>query len=277
MTEVTASPTGRPDLHEQFERDGFVVVRALFTPEEVNTIGEAFMTAAAAGPVEGLSDVPKGATANDPLAAYPRMLHPHKHEQLEVGRLAKDFLLDPRVGAILEVLFGEEPLAAQTMFYFKPPGARGQALHQDNFYLRVSPGTCMAAWLAVDDADEHNGGMVVVPGSHHLDVACPERADPNVSFVRDVVPVPDGLDEVTVRLRAGDVLFFNGSLIHGSYPNTSADRFRRSLIAHYVPASCEEVSSWYRPLLRFDQQAVEVAAATGGGPCGDFQEVGGPH
>ena len=44
-------------------------------------------------------------------------------------------------------LLGNEPYAAQTMVYFKPAGSRGQALHQDNYYLRVHPGTCMAAWM----------------------------------------------------------------------------------------------------------------------------------
>ena len=51
--------------------------------------------------------------------------------------------------SVLTQLLGVEPLAVQTMLYFKPAGARGQALHQDNFYLRVQPGTCMAAWLAL--------------------------------------------------------------------------------------------------------------------------------
>jgi hypothetical protein len=32
------------------------------------------------------------------------------------------------------------------MIYFKAAGARGQALHQDQYYLRVNPGTCCAAW-----------------------------------------------------------------------------------------------------------------------------------
>jgi hypothetical protein len=55
------------------------------------------------------------------------------------------WLLDPRLGDCLTTLLGVEPYAVQTMLYFKPPGSRGQALHQDNFYLRVQPGTCLNA------------------------------------------------------------------------------------------------------------------------------------
>ena len=37
-------------------------------------------------------------------------------------------------------------------------------------------------------------------------------------------------------MKAGDVLFFHGKTIHGSPPNVTNDRFRRSFICHYVGA-----------------------------------------
>ena len=55
-----------------------------------------------------------------------------------------------------------------------------------------------------------------------------------------------------VNMKAGDVMFFNGSVIHGSYPNTSRDRFRRAFICHYVPRSTAELSKWYRAPMSFD-------------------------
>ena len=64
-----------------------------------------------------------------------------------------------------------------------------------------------------------------------------------VHFTDLVVEPPPGLTPQMMELEAGDVLFFNGSVIHGSTPNTSADRFRRSLIFHYVPASTVEMSA----------------------------------
>jgi ectoine hydroxylase-related dioxygenase (phytanoyl-CoA dioxygenase family) len=173
-------------------------------------------------------------------------------------------------------LLGEAPIAAQSMFYWKPPGARGQALHQDNFYLKVHPGTCIAAWVAIDPADRENGGLSVVPGSHRMDLFCPEEADPGTSFTREFVPVPSGLNSVPTNLDAGDVLFFGGNLIHGSEPNRTADRFRRSFICHYIGESARELSRWYRPIYRFDGTEVEIGDATGGGPCGDIAGSG-PH
>ena len=266
-TETSAGLT--PAQKTQFERDGFLVLRGLFSPTEAAAIRDAFMDANADGPVPGLSSIGEGIVdPSDPLAFYPRMMNPHLQPARVVGTIARDFLLDPRLRPVLSDLFDEEPLGVQTMFYFKPAGARGQELHQDNFYLRVKPGTCLAAWLAVDDVDAGNGGMKVVPGSHREEVACPQKADAAVSFTTDYVPVPEGMEAVHCDMRAGDVLFFNGSLIHGSTPNTSPDRFRRSLIAHYVPRFSQELSPWYKSPLSFDGAVVPIAEATGGGPCG---------
>jgi len=226
------------------------------------------------GPIEGLSEIrgARGAySQDDPLAFYPRMMMPHLHDELAVGPLALQYMIDPRFRPYLSALLDGEPVGVQTMFYFKPPGARGQELHQDNFYLRVKPGTCAAAWIALDDADEENGGMMVVPGTVNYQIVCPESADAATSFTTDFVRPPEGTEAVAVDLKAGDVLFFNGSIIHGSTPNRSRDRFRRALICHYIPEG-HVVGRFYadRPR-RFDGSIVEVEVSPDGGPCGTAQ------
>lgn len=261
----------------RFNEEGYLILRGLFSPDEAAEIRETFMAQAAEGPVEGLSDIRRFLGPDDPLAFYPRMMHPHRHPDKPVGPLALRRMLDPRLNAVLRGLFDDTPIAAQSMFYFKPPGARGQDFHQDNFYLRVRPGTCIAMWLAIDDADRDNGGMVVIPGSHRMDIVCPERSDPDRFFTTEHIPLPPGMREQPVDLTAGDVLFFNGSLIHGSYPNTSRDRFRRAFICHYIPEGCVEVSQGYRPLLTFDGAVVSRDPAQGGGPCGTVHEPASPH
>ena len=71
-------------------------------------------------------DNPQLLPDDDPLKAYPRIIHSHRFDKLSL-----DWLLDGRMRHWTTALLGREPYAAQTMFYFKPPGARGQALHQD--------------------------------------------------------------------------------------------------------------------------------------------------
>ncbi|GAA5193499.1 hypothetical protein GCM10023322_55660 [Rugosimonospora acidiphila] len=79
------------------------------------------------------------------------------------------------------------------------------------------------------------------------------------------------------EMKAGDVLFFHGSLVHGSRPNTSVDRFRRSLIFHYVPTTSREVARFYQPLLTSAGDDVTIDESADGGPCGEGWQHPEPH
>jgi len=254
---------------EQFENEGYFVARGLLSAAEVVAFRERFMEIQreALAPETPLRAFYQPQTMDeadgDMLKHFPRIMHPHRFDEA-----SRAMMLNPKVDSILRDFFGEEALAAQSMLYFKPPGARGQALHQDNFYLKVSPGTCIAAWLSLDDADSENGTLFVVPGSHREKVLCPHAADLTRSFTTEEVDIPEGLSAIEVPLQAGDILFFNGSLIHGSYPNTSRERFRRAFICHYVGMATTEMNSGYYPLHTFDGQTLERGHAEGGGVCG---------
>ncbi|QHW31809.1 phytanoyl-CoA dioxygenase family protein [Paenibacillus rhizovicinus] len=258
---------------EQFAEEGYVIARQLFGSEQVAEIRACFAKVVEEGRVPGYFE-PKTAeeAQGEPLLMYPRILYPHR-----ILDTARRYMLDAQVIAALTALFGEEPLAAQSMFYFKPPGGRGQALHQDNYYLQADPGTCIAAWTAIDDADQENGGLVLVPKTHRSAIQCPHEADPALSYFRDEVDLPEDAVIVPADMKAGDVLFFNGSTIHGSYPNRSADRFRRSFICHYVGVSTLRLGHHiHDDLHAADGSIVKVASNESGGPCGTAYEFE-PH
>ncbi|MGP4114600.1 phytanoyl-CoA dioxygenase family protein [Streptomyces sp. 4N509B] len=272
-TGTTAPPILTDAALRRFTDEGYVVARGLFDPAEIEELRGAFTALREAGRIPGHFEprTTESTGDTDPLHAYPRVMHPH-----EVNEVALRYLTDPRLARALRLLMGEEVLAAQSMFYFKPPGARGQALHQDNFYLRVEPGTCVAAWVACDVIDRANGGLEVVPGTHRMELFCPEEADASVSFAREYVPPPPGLTPVAVDMDPGDVLFFNGSLVHGSQPNQTTDRFRRSFIGHYVGRSATRIGSFYRTISMRGER-VPLAESVGAGPCGTEFPPAGPH
>ncbi|MFH5182172.1 phytanoyl-CoA dioxygenase family protein [Paenibacillus sp. TAB 01] len=118
----------------------------------------------------------------------------------------------------------------------------------------------------MDPADEENGGLMVVPRSNRFAVECPNTADPAVSFTKEEVKVPEGYEAVPAVMEAGDVLFFNGSVIHGSYPNRSADRFRRAFICHYSDADTNRIGKYYKPLYRHDGTEVFLEDNEDAGP-----------
>lgn len=252
-----------------FAENGYVVVRQLFGSQEVARLRDYYMELRASGSYPG-DLVGVDSSSSDPLRRYPRMIHMHHWDETSLK-----WLLEPRLNEVLSGLLGREPYAVQTMLYFKPAGARGQALHQDQYFLRARPGTCMAAWLALDDCDEANGCMQVIPGSHNWPLLCTTQADTKNSFSDVTVPLPEEQQVEPVVMQTGDVLFFNGTLVHGSYPNTTKDRFRRSLIGHYISGEAEQVSKFMKPILRMDGTEVDLEASLPGGPCGVWVEEDG--
>ena len=256
-------------LKDQFDNQGFVVIPQLFSAQEVDVIREHFMALNArkqGGFDDNITD------SNDPLRNYPRMVHPHRWDEISLK-----WLLDHRLRKWTTSLLEQEPYAAQTMFYFKPAGSRGQALHQDQRSLEVQPGTCLAAWMAIDYSDEENGCMQVIPNTQDLPKLCLIDADTRTSFTDATVPLADWMKPEFVKMNPGDVLFFNGQVIHGSGPNTSQNRFRRALIAHYVAGEAEKVAQFYHPLLTFDGEPVEVGTSETGGPCGVWVDKNGKN
>jgi phytanoyl-CoA hydroxylase len=219
---------------EIFDRDGYFVARSVFSVAEVEVVREHYMRLRAQGPKPGdMGGDPSRGDA-DPLNKFARMINMHDWDETTL-RWQKD----PRLVSTAEGLVGDQVVLCQTMIYFKPPGARGQALHQDNQYLRKYP--IVAAWVALDDCDEDNGQLVMVPGSHAGGIRPVRYADTAVSFTHGESELPPGSRELGITMKAGDVIFFGGFTIHGSHPNRTSDRFRRSLSIHYYAAHTQEL------------------------------------
>ncbi len=272
MTQIDRSPESALTA-DTYGDLGIAHVPAVLSRSEVDVICDAFMDVIEHDRSVGFEDyVP----ADDPLARYPRVVHPHRRTDLAAGRLARRWMLHPRIYDLVTEMIGPA-FAAQSMFYFKPPGARGQALHQDNIFLQAHPETCLAAWIAIDRCDADNGGLMVVPGSHRYELQCLEETDSSESFTSRGVALPDGMEVQQTVLAPGDVLFFHGSTVHGSGRNRTPDRFRRSLIFHYVPQESVEISAFYNPLLTPSGEEVSVAESTDGGACGVGWNAAGPH
>lgn len=247
---------------QQFDERGYLIRKQLFSKEEVELLKNHYMDLRLQGNHPG-DTYQIDPNSSDPLKIYPRMLMMHRWDELSLK-----WLLDQRIADTLQALLEQDVYAVQTMIYFKPPKARGQALHQDQYYLRVQPGTCIAAWMALDPCDDENGCLRVVPGSQNWPLLCTTKADTTQSFTDVTVPVPEGSEVVPMVMEPGDVLFFNGQVVHGSGPNRSEDRFRRSLIGHYIAGDAREVWKWYHPALRMDGTVVDLNVSESGGTCG---------
>ena len=147
---------------------------------------------------------------------------------------------------------------ASTTFFCKPsnPLEYGSIWHQDNFAPMAPNGNnYINLAIIVDDADETNGSLIVVPKSHKFGML---SFDPSPNFSRDekgrivqIAPIgdakklsdyrdPDGnilsdeLPTKQLRYKAGDILVVNGLLLHKADKNMHPTRWRRTIYSVYI-------------------------------------------
>jgi len=257
---------------ESYEAEGYCVVDNVYPPAELNVM-ETFFEDFKVQDYKAFGDyigTDNGLADNhtvkfddiDPSKELLRAMHPHRFSSQ-----VKQWYLHPRIAQVLAFLLECPALAAQTMYYYKPPQSVGQGMHQDNFFLLSEPATCIATWTPLDDTDEENGCLKVVQGSHREEILCPPTKEDKKTSILDMVQKSN---IVPICMKRGQTLFFSGQLIHGSEPNHSHTRSRRTFIGHYVDNMTENLARFYHPVLDMQGNVVRhVAVDQSGGPCQD--------
>lgn len=252
-----------PDYLTQFQREGYCIVDDIYSKDEIDEM-ETFFDDYISNGLPVFSNGDTKASDVDPKKEILRAMHPHRHAERP-----KQWMMHPNIVEVLTHLFGREPLGAQTMYYYKPPGSVGQGMHQDNFYLLTSPQPCIGAWTPIDDADTENGCLHLIPRTQGKGIICKDTGESwkglhtHMKGIEDLKPIP-------VTVKRGQTLFFHGELPHGSGPNHSKTRSRRTFIGHYCAEATKEISKFYFPILDKDFNEVSgIHEYAGGGPCQD--------
>ena len=149
-----------------------------------------------------------------------------------------DLALDSRILDYVQDLLGEDLICTMTHYFCKEPGdTKRVTWHQDASYWPLTPSKVVTVWLAIDDADEENSAMKVIPGSH-LDGQIPfehSTAEENNVLGQSVHQAEEyGEAPVAFEMKAGQVSLHTDLLLHGSEPNTS-NRRRCGLTLRYFP------------------------------------------
>lgn len=233
------------DVH-RFERDGYIIVRGMLDPLEVTTllsVIEASLDPPLA-PVEFEADVHyPGApvSRSAPGGATPRRL---------LHAFSRDKLFQTAAGASgvierLRRLIGSDAIMLSQNHHncvmTKYPGFSSQtSWHQDIRYWSFDRPELVSTWLALGSETRENGGLLVIPGSHKLDLdrGCLDAA----LFLRtDLVSNRELIEQaVTVELSAGDMLLFHSRTFHAAGQNLTQD-IKRSLVYTYRAADNEPI------------------------------------
>ena len=217
--------------------EGFVVIDGLVDDATCDAIAAELPAFATGGyPVANLPD---DVDPDDPLTSVLAVHFPHW-----VSDVVADAVAHPAVAEVLGALTGAHlPFwdgrvkCMQSMLFSKPPGLPGQAWHQDERYIPTRDRSLIGVWIALDDADEENGCLWVLPQSHRDGRIHPLRAHGRPDEF-DPGEEAHGFEEagaVPLPVKKGGVVFFNGYLLHRSFRNRS-DRYRRALVNHYCNA-----------------------------------------
>jgi len=148
----------------------------------------------------------------------------------------------PKILDCIEALMGPDILLISTHFFTKyGEGDLAKsfvAWHQDVTYWGLQPPFAMTAWYAVDDADQENGCMRAIPGSHLQGIQEHGKAVTagNLLSINQEVSVTlaDEARAVDMPLKAGEISIHDGTVVHGSLPNRSTRR-RCGLTLRYIP------------------------------------------
>ena len=234
------------DDHARFYREnGFLVVENALSSAEVAALRQETVRICRGerGHVSGLPPVLPGDSDDDVVRRTICVHFPHK-----ISEVMYDFLAQATIVDVLTRIIGPNVKCMQSMLFIKAAGKPGQAWHQDEGFIPTRDRSLGAAWMAIDDATVENGCLWVIPGSHKRGIIYPHREHEDERF--DCVvesfefPYKDE-DAVPVEVKAGDIVFFNGYLLHRSLPNQAAGGFRRSLVNHYC--SAETLLPWLPP------------------------------
>jgi phytanoyl-CoA hydroxylase len=226
-----------------YEQQGFLIARNLLSKEEIRQLMDETIAIfrGERGAVEGLIPVYSDQGDDEVLKKYTAIHFPHK-----ISPFIFNILRHRKITRILSDLTSANVKCMQSMLFVKGPGKAGQSWHQDEYYIPTRDRSLTGAWIALDEADQENGCLWVIPGSHRegyirrrMSYTGKEYADTDTCDIR---PYTEKSDALPLPAKSGDVVFFHGYLLHRSLRNRSKNRFRRALVNHYM--SAESMLPW---------------------------------
>jgi phytanoyl-CoA hydroxylase len=155
---------------------------------------------------------------------------------LGLAALAHDSVRD-----VMALLLGETGRMVHTMYF---DGNQKTWAHRDSHYIDArETGRMIGVWIAAEDIHPGAGPFYVYARSHRTPTPPDlelDQIDPNgPEYKRRMAAFAGGsaLRLVAPQLAQGDMILWSSLTIHGSLATTEPKRSRRSLTAHYVPAS----------------------------------------
>ena len=214
------------NLSDRYAKDGVVRIKGALTPYWLNRLRKA---------------VDEELKRGERYFAYRNM-------RMQQG-IFRDFCMKSEIGRLVADLGRSDwtSLIFDQMFV-KEPGTRTRTgWHTDQPYWPID-GSIMTTWIALDEVDEDNGALEFIPGSHawgmkyrpfitdqegaFLEYLC--RDDPQYSDMPDFEAERCKHTIVHWNLEPGDLLAFDGFIVHSAMGNRTSTRRRRGYAIRFA-------------------------------------------
>jgi ectoine hydroxylase-related dioxygenase (phytanoyl-CoA dioxygenase family) len=177
---------------------------------------------------------------NDGLDELMKLLRPGEdakeiREWHESSRFLYDICMNDTILDHVEDVLGHDFYLWGSNFFIKPPRSSSTVgWHQDTYYWPLEPKISATVWLALEDVDEQNAAMRVIPGSHKVGLLKHSRSSDTDSVLTLECEGGQFREDLAVSLnvKAGAFSMHDDKLVHGS-PANSSDRRRAGLTIRY--------------------------------------------
>lgn len=227
---------------KQYHLEGFTVIKSVYTLKAVNEMKKHYYSI-------WLDQIVKGRIQLDSVKSLESLFAPIQEANRSYPSV-KEFMLNPHNLKIAEEVLGEEALVVGTACFFKAPTTKSLTLHQDNYEIgAIGGGTC-AVWTSLEQASKDNGALCVIPGSHRYGLYTKENRP---DYLRHCFAI-DLEKNLTAQIKVietdpGDVIVFDGDLVHGSLANHTESHFRYSFATHFISRGTTKVYSHFNHLI----------------------------
>ena len=217
-----------PEQIDQYNQDGYLIVRNFLNADEVEKLYHVAIDDSA---------MSKNAiNVNDSTGKRSKLSLWYKPGDDTYGLLTRSQQLVDSTNALLD---GDTPVCHfHSKLMQKEPRVGGAwEWHQDYGYWYKNefllPDQMMSVMVAITDANEANGCLQVIKGSHKMGRVEHGFSGEQVGASQRYVDLSlKTMERIFVELKAGDVLFFHSNILHRSEANLS-DKPRWSMISCY--------------------------------------------
>ena len=232
LKDMKINPKIKKDLNF-FIKNGYIVLKNVLTKKEIIEVKKDF------NKIINLDNFKKN----------PEYFHYNKSPRVVEGwkksKNIKKICYNNKVIEFLKYLYQRQPLPISTINFVK---GTEQPLHSDYIHFGTVPELFLAgAWFALEDVNENNGPLNIVPKSHKLNTI--DFTDLNLEIPKTTKELKENytyyeqylikllklkkLKQKKALIKKGDVLIWAANLMHGGTKIKLKETTRYSQVVHY--------------------------------------------